>query len=107
MGEVDEQDQYTIDDKKAADMKKDAAVAPSGKLDLNTGEVTRDEEYIAAQGPYMGHGYGQGLSGSAGATRTMPGSQATGQTMATGPVSQSTGAGSGFYGEQKWFDPNA
>jgi hypothetical protein len=107
MGEVDEQDQYTIDDKKAADMKKDAAVAPSGKLDLNTGEVTRDEEYIAAQGPYMGHGYGQGLSGSAGATRTMPGSQATGQTMATGPVNQSTGAGSGFYGEQKWFDPNA
>ena len=107
MGEPDQQDLYTIDDKKAADMKKDAAVAPSGKLDLNTGEVTRDEEYIAAQGPYMGHGYGEGLSGSAGATRVMPGSQATGQAMATGPVSQSTGAGSGFYGEQKWFDPNA
>jgi|8_EtaG_2_1085327.scaffolds.fasta_scaffold00033_79 hypothetical protein len=107
MGEVDEQDLYTIDDKKAADMKKDAAVAPSGKLDLNTGEVTRDEEYIAAQGPYMGHGYDQGLSGSAGATRTMPGSEATGQTMATGPVNPSSGAGSGFYGEKKWFDPNA
>ena len=107
MGEVDEQDQYTIDDKKAADMKKDAAVAPSGKLDLNTGEVTRDEEYIDAQGPYMGHGYGEGLSGSAGATRVMPGSQATGQTMATGPVNPSSGAGSGFYGEKKWFDPNA
>jgi len=107
MGEPDQQDLYTIDDKKAADMKKDAAVAPSGKLDLNTGEVTRDEEYIAAQGPYMGHGYGEGLSGSAGATRTMPGSEATGQTMATGPVNPSSGAGSGFYGEKKWFDPNA
>jgi hypothetical protein len=55
----------------------------------------------------MGHGYGEGLSGSAGATRVMPGSQATGQTMATGPVNPSSGAGSGFYGEQKWFDPNA
>jgi hypothetical protein len=48
MGEPDEQDLYTIDDKKAADMKKDAGVTPSGKLDLNTGEVTRNEEYIAA-----------------------------------------------------------
>ena len=105
IGEPDEQDIYTIDDKDFAEKKKASGVAPSGKFDVNTGDVTRDEDYIKAQGQYMGHGYDEGLSGSAGATRVMPGSETT--AASSGPVNPSSGAGSGFYGEKKWFDPNA
>lgn len=103
MGEVDEQELYTIDDKKAANMKKDAGLTPSGKIDLNTGEVTKNQEYIDANTQYMGEHYGQGSSSAANTMRVMPGS--TNPTYGTS--NQFSGAGSGFYGENKWFDPNA
>ena len=55
-GEPDEEGVF--EDDPMAEKARDLGVTPSGKLD-ETGDVVRDEEYIAAQGPYMGHGYEQ------------------------------------------------
>ena len=72
IGEPDEQETFTIDDQQAQAKKKASDVTPSGKFDLNTGEVTRNEEYIAANTQNMGEHYGQGSSvGSYEAAPTM------------------------------------
>jgi len=55
-GEPDEEGVF--EDDPMAEKARDLGVTPSGKLD-ETGDVVRDEEYIAAQGPFMGHGYEQ------------------------------------------------
>jgi hypothetical protein len=109
IGEPDEQETFTIDDQQAQAKKKASDVTPSGKFDHSTGKVTKNQEYIDANTQNMGEHYGQGSSGGAGAslegTRVMPGSGTT--AASSGPVNPSSGAGSGFYGEKKWFDPNA
>ena len=69
-GEPDEEGVF--EDDPMAEKARDLGVTPSGKLD-ETGDVVRDEEYIAAQGPYMGHGYEQPAPTAEAPTMAAPG----------------------------------
>ena len=69
-GEPDEEGVF--EDDPMAEKARDLGVTPSGKLD-ETGDVVRDEEYIAAQGPYMGHGYEQPAPPAEAPTMAAPG----------------------------------
>ena len=86
----------------------DGGERPEGFVDQTDLSPAEDstKQYIESQFTGdKGHGR-KGSSGGAGAslegTRVMPGSG-----MSYGPSNQFSGVGSGFYGENKWFDPNA
>ena len=87
IGEPDEQEVYKQDDPLGVQATVDSGVTPSGIVDVNTGEVTRNEEYIAAQGPYMGHGYEQPAPPVEAPTMSAPG-QGEGLGLFDAPTGQ-------------------
>jgi len=101
-GEPD--DAFVAPDDPMAQRAIDDAKTPSGKYDED-GNLRIDTEYTDARtGQYTPATYRDPRPG-----RVMPptGAQNTGSAMSYGPSNQFSGVGSGFYGENKWFDPNA
>tara|TARA_R110002020_G_scaffold366928_2_gene578924 strand:+ start:35 stop:1225 length:1191 start_codon:yes stop_codon:yes gene_type:complete len=101
-GEPD--DAFVAPDDPMAQRAIDDAKTPSGKYDED-GNLRIDTEYTDARtGQYTPATYTDPRPG-----RVMPptGAQNTGSAMSYGPSNQFSGVGSGFYGENKWFDPNA